>query len=131
LSGREGSADTGILAAFGGDDAAVGDAMLLLEAGGAPPLPPRRHVREWVAAGIVAAIIGGGVYLYLGVLPAADQRDEVATTAQLQGPSTQPDTPLDPSPDIATVTTIPDGGEVATMSATDARESIAVPEVPP
>lgn len=102
LSGRDGSADTGILAAFGGEDAGVGDAMLLHDAGIQPPRR-LRHLREWVAAGIVGAIIGSGIYLYLGVLPASDQRGEVATVAAVQVPANQRDTSsTDAPPGIAT-----------------------------
>ena len=148
LSGREGSADTGILAAFGGEDAGVGDAMLLHDAGGQPPRRSR-HLREWVAAGIVGAIIGSGIYLYLGVLPASDPRGEAATvqaastqrvaptsTDASPGVAAAPDTTPSPASESAPASANPGpvgpgNGTDARMSPTIARDSIATVQVPP
>lgn len=73
LCGRDGHADTGILAAFGGKAPAPGEPALLLDDSTPPPAPARSHLREWVAAGIVAAILGAGIHFYLRALPGDGQ----------------------------------------------------------
>lgn len=85
LSGRDGGEETGILAAFGGEMPAAGEAVLFRDESGAPILQRRQHVREWLAAGIVAAILGGGLFLYLQALPAADP-----PTADVAAPAAAP-----------------------------------------
>ena len=89
LSGRDGSHDTGILAAFAGDLPAAGEAVLLQDEAGVPLLRQRRHVREWLAAGIVAAILGSGIYLYLRELP-DDGMQSGSATALVPAGSPQP-----------------------------------------
>jgi serine/threonine protein kinase len=89
LSGRAGSSEPDILAAFGGDGAAAGDPVLLQETGAGAPPRSRRHGTGWLAAGLVAAIIGGGIYLYLGGLPAADPELPASPASVAQAPSTQ------------------------------------------
>jgi hypothetical protein len=63
--------DTGVLAAFGGTSLLAGP-LLLQEAGEQVPPPARNHLREWVACGVVLAVLGVGAYLYKRELPAPE-----------------------------------------------------------
>ncbi len=63
LSGRD-PQDASVLAVFGGEAPAPAEPVLLQDGGEAAP-PRRGHLREWLAAGIVALILAGGAYLYL------------------------------------------------------------------
>ena len=66
LSGSDDNAGENVLAAFGGEAPAPGEPLLMPDA--TPASRPRPPVREWLAASIVAAILGGGVFLYLQAL---------------------------------------------------------------
>lgn len=73
LSGRDGSADGAVLAAFGGNPPSPDETALLQDAGAPPAATARTPLREWLAASIVAVILGGGIALYLRALPSSDQ----------------------------------------------------------
>lgn len=73
LSGRDGSADGAVLAAFGGNPPTPDETVLLQDAGAPLPAAARTPLREWLAASIVAVILGGGIALYLRALPVSDQ----------------------------------------------------------
>lgn len=104
LSGREGTTDTGIFAAFGGE-APVQPEPVFQDATGVPVLQQRRHVREWLAAGIVAAILGGGIYLYVNALSSGDQAGAEPAGATLADAATAaPQPPVEAPPEVATVT---------------------------
>jgi hypothetical protein len=125
LSGRDGSHDTGILAAFGGELPAGGDAVLLQDEAGAPVLRPRRHVREWLAAAVVAAILGSGIYLYLRELPDGAMQDASASVA-----ATLPDSPgpAGSPPDVATVNA---GIDTSTVAGADGATTAAITAAAP
>lgn len=74
LSGRAGSDDDAVLAAFGGEAPAPDETVLLQDTAATPAGRARTPVREWLAASVVAVILGGGIALYLRALPASDQR---------------------------------------------------------
>jgi len=89
LEGR-GESGADVLAQFGG--LAPADEPLRARSGAATTPPPgrhRSHAGEWIAAGIVAAILGTGAYLYMG----ARQQEPESTPAAPDKVSREPTRP--------------------------------------
>lgn len=77
LAGHDGSAD--ILTAFGG--VAPEEDPVLFQEGSDRPLPrPRGHLREWLAAAVVLAIMVGAGWLYQRELPVPERTSAAQIT---------------------------------------------------